>query len=108
MSINGQSKSLRFNILNFFSSITADFNISAALRWAIQDQLSSSFYLLIYGKAYHKILASSEKVKFRCWNLNQSIFIIKLFKWKRIRYFCGSVYTYFSVIQLIKDVGLTV
>ena len=28
-------------LLNFFSSITADFNISSALRWAIQDQWSS-------------------------------------------------------------------
>ena len=28
---------------NFFSSITADFNISSALRWAIQDQWSSGF-----------------------------------------------------------------
>ena len=28
-------------VLNFFSSITADFNISSALRWAIQDQWSS-------------------------------------------------------------------
>ena len=32
--------------LNFFSSITADFNISSAIRWAIQDQWSSGF--LIY------------------------------------------------------------
>ena len=29
--------------LNFFSSVTADFNISSALRWAIQDQWSSGF-----------------------------------------------------------------
>ena len=27
--------------LNFFSSVTTDFNISSALRWAIQDQWSS-------------------------------------------------------------------
>ena len=27
--------------LNFFSSITADFNTSSAIRWAIQDQWSS-------------------------------------------------------------------
>ena len=31
--------------LNFFSSITADFNISSAIRWAIQNQWSSGFYL---------------------------------------------------------------
>ena len=30
--------------LNFFSSITADFNISSALRWALQDQWSSGFF----------------------------------------------------------------
>ena len=40
--------------LNFFSSITADFNTSSAIRWAIQDQWSSglielkSFYLVCY------------------------------------------------------------
>ena len=32
--------------LNFFSSITAAFNISSALRWAIQDQWSSGFCLV--------------------------------------------------------------
>ena len=31
--------------LNFFSSITADFDISSALRLAIQDQWSSGFVL---------------------------------------------------------------
>ena len=31
--------------LNFFSSITADFNVSSAIRWAIQDQWSSGFHL---------------------------------------------------------------
>ena len=36
-------KSLRFNILNFFSSITSDFNISSAHRWVIQDQWASGF-----------------------------------------------------------------
>ena len=30
--------------LNFFSSITADFNTSSAIRWAIQDQWSSGFF----------------------------------------------------------------
>ena len=29
--------------LNFFSLITADFHLSLALRWAIQDQWSSGF-----------------------------------------------------------------
>ena len=29
--------------LNFFSSITADFNVSSVLRWAIQDQWCSGF-----------------------------------------------------------------
>ena len=31
-------------LLNFFSSITSDFYISSALRWAIQDQWSSGFF----------------------------------------------------------------
>ena len=38
---NGLSASTLGLCLNFFSSITADFNISSALRWAIQDQWSS-------------------------------------------------------------------
>ena len=33
---------------DFFSSITADFNISSALRWAIQDQWSSGFNIYHY------------------------------------------------------------
>ena len=33
--------------LNFFSSITADFNTSSAIRWAIQDQWSSGYQVLI-------------------------------------------------------------
>ena len=32
--------------LNVFSSITADFNISSAIRWAIQDQWSSGFVVI--------------------------------------------------------------
>ena len=40
---NGLSASTLGLCLNFFSSITADFNISSALRWAIQDQWSSVF-----------------------------------------------------------------
>ena len=31
--------------LNLFSSLTADFNITSALRWAIQDQWSSGWFL---------------------------------------------------------------
>ena len=47
MSTKGQGHSLTLvqntqiqYFLNFFFSITADFNISSALRWAIQDQWS--------------------------------------------------------------------
>ena len=38
-------------IFYFFSSITTDFNISSALRWAIQDQWSSGFWikLCVFG-----------------------------------------------------------
>ena len=35
------SNHLHSIFLNFFSSITAEFNISSAIRWAIQDQWSS-------------------------------------------------------------------
>ena len=38
-------KSLRFNIFKLLSSITADFNISSALSWAIQDQWYSGLWL---------------------------------------------------------------
>ena len=40
---NGLSAPTQGLCLNFFSSITTDFNISSALRWAIQDQWSSGF-----------------------------------------------------------------
>ena len=52
--------------VNFFSSLTADFNISSALRWALQDQWSSSFsvillfYLLFRYEAFIKIIEMSE------------------------------------------------
>ena len=39
--LNGLSDPTLGLCLNFFSSITTDFNISSALRWAIQDQWSS-------------------------------------------------------------------
>ena len=42
---NGLSAHTLGLCLNFFSSITADFNISSALRWAIQDQWSSGFFI---------------------------------------------------------------
>ena len=38
---NGLSAPAQGLCLNIFSSITADFNISSAIRWAIQDQWSS-------------------------------------------------------------------
>ena len=38
---NGLSAPAKVLCLNFFSSVTADFNISSAFRWAIQDQWSS-------------------------------------------------------------------
>ena len=41
---NGLSAPAQRLCLNFFSAITADFNISSALRWAIQDQWSSVFF----------------------------------------------------------------
>ena len=43
---NGLSALVQGLHLNFFSSVTADFNISSALRWAIQDQWSSGFCIL--------------------------------------------------------------
>ena len=43
---NGLSAPTLGICLNFFSSITADFNISSVLRWAIQDQWSSGWYSL--------------------------------------------------------------
>ena len=42
--------------LNFFSSVTADCNISSALRWAIQDHWSSG---CIFTELVHSILIGS-------------------------------------------------
>ena len=44
---NGLSAPAQGLCLNFFSSITTDFNISSALRWAIQDQWSSVFFCFV-------------------------------------------------------------
>ena len=40
---NGLSAPAQRLCLNVFSSVTADFNISSAIRWAIQDQWSSGY-----------------------------------------------------------------
>ena len=48
---NGLSAPAQGLCLNVFSSITADFNISSAIRWAIQDQWSSGTPG-IYAKGY--------------------------------------------------------
>ena len=44
--LNGLSDPAQGLCLNFFSSITADFNISSALRWSIQDQWSSGYCIV--------------------------------------------------------------
>ena len=52
---NGLSAPAQGLCLNVFSSITADFNISSAIRWAIQDQWSSGSYFYttgIYAEGY--------------------------------------------------------
>ena len=41
---NGLSAPAQGLCLNFFSSITTDFNLSSNLRWAIQDQWSSGLF----------------------------------------------------------------
>ena len=43
---NGLSAPAQGLCLNFFSSITTDFSISSALRWAILDQWSSGYYIV--------------------------------------------------------------
>ena len=43
---NGLSAPAQGLYLNFFSSITTEFNISSALRWAIQDKWSSGLDLV--------------------------------------------------------------
>ena len=45
---NGLSAPAQGLCLNVFSSITADFNISSAIRWAIQDQWSSGFFFFFF------------------------------------------------------------
>ena len=53
---NGLSTPAQWLCLNFFSSLNADFDISSALRWAIQDQWSSGF-----SCCYHVIHISCNK-----------------------------------------------
>ena len=47
LGLNGLSVPTLGLCLNFFSSITADFNKSPALRWAIQDQWSSGLLNIV-------------------------------------------------------------
>ena len=64
---NGLSAPAQGLCFNFFSSITTDFNISSAFRWAIQDQRFSGFsfpsvLLLQNYDLFHKWAPSSEFV----------------------------------------------
>ena len=52
VSPNGLSAPAQGLCLNLFSSITADFNISSALRLAIQDQWSSGIIFVPMGPRY--------------------------------------------------------
>ena len=52
---NGLSAPAQGLCLNIFSSITADFNISSAIRWAIQDQWSSGLYFYLLSKISRKL-----------------------------------------------------
>ena len=71
---NGLSAPALGLCLNFFSSITADCNISSALRWAIQDQWSSGYKrsweiyrFYIYTSIYLLILQHPlEEIMCRC------------------------------------------
>ena len=50
--------------LNFISSITADFNVSSALRWVIQDQWSAGFLLyrqLLWENLWRKVISNSNE-----------------------------------------------
>ena len=51
---NGLSAPTLGLCINFFSAITADFNKSSSLRWAIQDQWSSGLILFYYSPALKK------------------------------------------------------
>ena len=62
---NGLSAPAQGLYLNFFSSITADCNISSALRWAIQDQWSSGFFKYhLYKRRYKHIVLVHQKPYF--------------------------------------------
>ena len=57
--------------LNFFSSITADFNISSALRWEILDQWSSGVGFVLRRLNYAKLSAIS------CDALHWTLFFLR-------------------------------
>ena len=58
---NGLSAPTLGLCLNLFSAITADFNISSALRWAIQDHWSSG---LVFLQAKHFFYECAANFKF--------------------------------------------
>ena len=71
---NGLSAPTLGLCLNFFPSITADFNISSALGWAIQDQWSSGSRNMMTVSAFQRIFI-------RFWRNDQSGFNAQLNQW---------------------------
>ena len=75
---NGLSAPAQGLFLNVFSSITADFNISSAIRWAIQDQWSSGLFfsqqlMACNDRCSHKLLQRNSPFIFSKQNVFDSI-----------------------------------
>ena len=70
--------------LNFFSSITADFNILSALRWAIQDQWSSGFTYENQNFYFHSRLPPLMKISLRLPPLVKILHLVFI-RWNKIR-----------------------
>ena len=58
--------------LNFFSSITADFNTSSAIRWAIQDQWSSGFLISWKRNGGYSSISADTLISIRCTYIRKS------------------------------------
>ena len=92
------SKSLRFNIYNFFSSITHDFNISSALRWAKQSQWSSGSKFILKYCVLHPLMTINVYFAF---NRHSNIY----FYWK-IKSMCSLFIELFCLTWWLIDIFL--